>query len=117
MTSPTTATDVGTDVLVLEHVCAGYGPYRALFDVSFRVPAGAVVALVGSNGAGKSTVARTVTGLVTATDSVSLRLACARTTPPDRIRDSAGSASDPLTTRLKARHADGHGHGFLSVHG
>jgi branched-chain amino acid transport system ATP-binding protein len=54
-------------VLVLENVCAAYGPYRALFDVSFRVPAGGIVALVGSNGAGKSTVARTVTGLVTAT--------------------------------------------------
>jgi branched-chain amino acid transport system ATP-binding protein len=53
-------------VLVVENVSAGYGPYRALFDVSFTVPAGAIVALVGSNGAGKSTVARTVTGLVTA---------------------------------------------------
>jgi branched-chain amino acid transport system ATP-binding protein len=55
------------DVLTLEHVSASYGPYRALFDVSFRVPDGGVVALVGSNGAGKSTVARTVTGLVEAT--------------------------------------------------
>ena len=34
--------------------------------MSFRVPDGGIVALVGSNGAGKSTVARTVTGLVTA---------------------------------------------------
>jgi branched-chain amino acid transport system ATP-binding protein len=57
----------GADVLSLRNVSAAYGPYRALFDVSFRVPAGAVVALVGSNGAGKSTVARTVTGLVSAT--------------------------------------------------
>jgi branched-chain amino acid transport system ATP-binding protein len=55
------------DVLSLEKVSAAYGPYRALFDVSFRVPAGGIVALVGSNGAGKSTVARTITGLVTAT--------------------------------------------------
>lgn len=55
-----------TDVLVLHNVSAAYGPYRALFDVSFSVPAGGIVALVGSNGAGKSTVARTVTGLVTA---------------------------------------------------
>jgi branched-chain amino acid transport system ATP-binding protein len=54
------------DVLTLRNVDSAYGPYRALFDVSFRVPAGGVVALVGSNGAGKSTVARTVTGLVTA---------------------------------------------------
>jgi branched-chain amino acid transport system ATP-binding protein len=69
--SVTTGTGTGTgtekaDVLSLQNVCAGYGPYRALFDVSFRVPSGGVVALVGSNGAGKSTVARTVTGLVTA---------------------------------------------------
>ena len=52
------------DVLLLEHVSAAYGPYRALFDVSFSVPAGGIVALVGSNGAGKSTVARVVSGLV-----------------------------------------------------
>ncbi len=55
-----------TDVLALRNVSAAYGPYRALFNVSFAVPSGGVVALVGSNGAGKSTVARTVTGLVTA---------------------------------------------------
>ena len=55
-----------SDILTVDHVSAEYGPYRALFDVSFRVPEGGVVALVGSNGAGKSTVARTVTGLVTA---------------------------------------------------
>jgi branched-chain amino acid transport system ATP-binding protein len=55
-------------VLSLQNVCAAYGPYRALFDVSFRVPPGGVLALVGSNGAGKSTVARTVTGLVTAAE-------------------------------------------------
>jgi branched-chain amino acid transport system ATP-binding protein len=61
------ATDDGGAVLSLQSVCAAYGPYRALFDVSFRVPPGGVLALVGSNGAGKSTVARTVTGLVTAT--------------------------------------------------
>jgi branched-chain amino acid transport system ATP-binding protein len=56
----------GSDILTVRNISAGYGPYRALFNVSFRVPAGGVVALVGSNGAGKSTVARTVTGLVTA---------------------------------------------------
>jgi branched-chain amino acid transport system ATP-binding protein len=58
--------DGDVDVLELRNVSSAYGPYRALFNVSFRVPAGGVVALVGSNGAGKSTVARTVTGLVTA---------------------------------------------------
>jgi branched-chain amino acid transport system ATP-binding protein len=58
------------DILEVRHVSASYGPYRALFDVSFSVPVGGVVALIGSNGAGKSTVARTVTGLVRATDGV-----------------------------------------------
>ncbi len=65
--SPVSDTSAGADALSLRRVCTSYGPYRALFDVSFRVPAGGVVALVGSNGAGKSTIARTVTGLVTAT--------------------------------------------------
>src|SRR5580704_11531553 len=63
----TTTEASGVDVLSVQNVSAAYGPYRALFDVSFRVPAGGVLALVGSNGAGKSTVARTVTGLVAAT--------------------------------------------------
>jgi branched-chain amino acid transport system ATP-binding protein len=54
------------NVLEVSDLCAGYGPYRALFDVSFHVPAGGAVALIGSNGAGKSTVARAVTGLVPA---------------------------------------------------
>jgi len=55
-------------ILEVAHISASYGPYRALFDVSFSIPSGGVVALIGSNGAGKSTVARTITGLVTATD-------------------------------------------------
>ncbi len=80
MTSPVLADpappDEGGDVLVLQSVCAAYGPYRALFDVSFTVPKGGIVALVGSNGAGKTTVARTVTGLVTA--SVGTVLFCGR---------------------------------------
>ena len=43
----------GTTSSPVRNVCAAYGPYRALFDVSFRVPEGGVVALVGSNGAGQ----------------------------------------------------------------
>lgn len=53
--------------LEVEHVSASYGPYRALFDVSFTVPARGVTALIGSNGAGKSTVSRVVTGLLPST--------------------------------------------------
>jgi branched-chain amino acid transport system ATP-binding protein len=48
-------------------VSASYSSYRALFDVSFAVPERSIVALLGSNGAGKSTVARVATGLVPVT--------------------------------------------------
>jgi branched-chain amino acid transport system ATP-binding protein len=41
-----------------------YGAIQALAGVSFRVPAGQVVALLGANGAGKSTVMRAITGVV-----------------------------------------------------
>jgi branched-chain amino acid transport system ATP-binding protein len=53
-----------TTLLELREVSAGYGPFRAIFDVSFSVPEQGAVALLGANGAGKSTIARVVTGLV-----------------------------------------------------
>lgn len=51
-------------LLELEQVCAGYGPFRAVFDVSFAVRAGTALALLGPNGAGKTTVARLISGLI-----------------------------------------------------
>jgi branched-chain amino acid transport system ATP-binding protein len=61
------STGVEDPALEVEHISAAYGPYRALFDVSFTVPVGSITALLGSNGAGKSTVARVVSGLVAST--------------------------------------------------
>lgn len=54
-------------VLDLSNVSAGYGPFRALFDVSLRVEPGEAVALLGANGVGKTTVARVATGLIAPT--------------------------------------------------
>ena len=57
-----------TAVLDLDHVSAGYGPFRALFDVKLTVEPGEAVALLGPNGVGKTTVARVATGLIAPTD-------------------------------------------------
>jgi branched-chain amino acid transport system ATP-binding protein len=53
--------------LTLEHVDAGYGPVRVLHDVSLHVGDGETVALLGSNGNGKSTLIKCITGIVTPT--------------------------------------------------
>jgi len=62
-----TPTGAGEPLLELRDVDAAYGPFRALFGVSFSVPEGSVVALLGGNGAGKTTIARVVSGLVPVT--------------------------------------------------
>ena len=51
-------------VLELRTVEAAYGPFRALFGVSLTIPRGGAIALLGANGAGKTTVARVASGLV-----------------------------------------------------
>jgi branched-chain amino acid transport system ATP-binding protein len=57
----------GRPVLELDGVSAGYGPFRALFDVSLAVGERSVTALLGPNGAGKTTVARVCSGLLAPT--------------------------------------------------
>ena len=52
-------------MLKLENVDVNYGPIKALHGVSLEVKAGEIVALIGANGAGKSTTLRTISGLLT----------------------------------------------------
>ncbi len=54
-------------LLEMADVEAGYGLSRILFQVNLRVFRGEVVALLGRNGAGKSTALKTVIGLTTLT--------------------------------------------------
>jgi branched-chain amino acid transport system ATP-binding protein len=61
-----------TAVLDLHGVSAGYGPFRAIFDVSLAVQPGEAVALLGPNGVGKTTIARVATGLVPPTQGAVL---------------------------------------------
>ena len=51
-------------LLALEAVDAGYGALQVLRGVTLRVAPGEIVSLVGSNGAGKTTVIKTILGVV-----------------------------------------------------
>ena len=51
-------------MLKVEGLCAGYGAINILWDLSFEVGEGEIVAFLGSNGAGKTTMVRAVTGMV-----------------------------------------------------
>jgi branched-chain amino acid transport system ATP-binding protein len=51
-------------LLEVEGLKAGYGPQTVVFEAGFRVRPGEVVAMMGHNGAGKSTTVKTVFGLV-----------------------------------------------------
>ncbi len=55
--------DTGTPLLELKGITKTFGPVRALTDVDLVVPDGSVTALVGDNGAGKSSLIKTVSGL------------------------------------------------------
>ena len=51
--------------LQVNHIDFSYGQVQILFDVSFEVRKGEVLALLGTNGAGKSTILRVIAGLGT----------------------------------------------------
>lgn len=53
-------------MLKLQRVSAGYGATLVIRELSFEVPEGAIVALLGRNGAGKSTTLKSIMGLVRA---------------------------------------------------
>lgn len=51
-------------MLKLQEISCAYGKVQVLRKVSITVKQGSVVSIIGSNGAGKSTVLRTISGLL-----------------------------------------------------
>jgi branched-chain amino acid transport system ATP-binding protein len=54
-------------MLEVKDVCAGYGDLPVLFGVSMKVTEGEIISLIGSNGAGKSSLINVITGILRAT--------------------------------------------------
>jgi len=53
-----------SSILTIENLVVNYGGIEAVRDVSINVEEGKIITLIGANGAGKSTVLRTIAGLV-----------------------------------------------------
>jgi branched-chain amino acid transport system ATP-binding protein len=85
---------------VVDGLSAGYGDTQVLWDVSLRVDPGEIVALIGSNGAGKSSLLGAVSGIVS-TWSGAVRYGERALTglEPDRIV-AAGVVQVPQGRRL-----------------
>jgi ABC-type branched-subunit amino acid transport system ATPase component/predicted MFS family arabinose efflux permease len=58
-----TSGDGEVPALQLNNIDFSYGPVQVLFDVAFEVKKGETLALLGTNGAGKSTILRVISGL------------------------------------------------------
>jgi branched-chain amino acid transport system ATP-binding protein len=61
----TSASPTAAQVLATEQLEAGYGSAQVLFGIDLQVRRGEVVALMGRNGMGKTTLIRTIIGLAT----------------------------------------------------
>ena len=53
-----------TELLALANVESAYGPIKAIRGVSLKVEQGRIVTVLGSNGAGKSTILKTISGVL-----------------------------------------------------
>ena len=73
-------------MLKIENLHVNYGGIQALRGISMEVPDGKIVTLIGANGAGKSTILKTVAGLLTSrTGSVEFLDHKLGTIPPHKV--------------------------------
>ncbi len=57
-------------LLATRGLCAFYGDFQALFDIDFRLEQGETVAIIGANGAGKTTFLRSLIGVLPSAPSM-----------------------------------------------
>ena len=60
-------------LLEIDNLFAYYGKARVLHGVSFGVPDGGITAVLGANGAGKTSLLRAISGLIAATGGISFK--------------------------------------------
>lgn len=90
-------------MLELTNVAASYGFFRALSGINLRVNAGEAVAVIGANGAGKTSLLRVISGMLPATEgSMTMEGIDLRTTAPHKIIDT-GIAHVPENRHLFAK--------------
>ena len=90
---PSKESTVGIEV---QNLSKRYGSFQAVKDVSFEVPAGQLVALLGPSGSGKSTILRIIAG-PGAGRHRQRRADRARTRPGCRCRSGASASSSSIT--------------------
>ena len=77
-------------VLKLLNVESAYGPIKAIRGISLQVRRGEIGAVLGSNGAGKTTILKTISGIIDPRRAPSNSRA--RTLPPKTPRTSCSKA-------------------------
>ncbi|MFC3058464.1 ribosome-associated ATPase/putative transporter RbbA [Paenirhodobacter populi] len=60
--------DAGEYAIEAEHLTMRFGDFTAVDDVSFRIPKGEIFGFLGSNGCGKTTTMKMLTGLLSASE-------------------------------------------------
>lgn len=90
-------------MLNVQNINVYYGNIHAIKDISFSVEAGEIVSLIGANGAGKSTILKTVSGLLrTKTGDISFEGKSIKSVAPHKIV-SRGIAHVPEGRRVFLR--------------
>ena len=89
-----------TPKLLVSNLQAGYGDVQVLWDISLEVRPGELVCLIGSNGAGKTTFLRCVSGIVKATSGTIAIDGRDMTNAPSADLVKAGVAHVPEGRRL-----------------